>query len=239
MSYCLVLSIFLFSSQYSLLLTDNENVVAAVRQFRRSLYAHRSVASLRCAVRFIDDAEQCSRRMTPQTCNTLPRYTASLSWTRARVCVVFACGRVIRSLLRWIGSLAGAYWWQQQPQQPQKQLPKHSLYIVTLWVKQFISALDSTNVTQQVSFPYTGFLFQLIVINISLILWTLLLLLICILTSTMHPSVSSSDHFPICWLSQSQTNDNDFSTKWYESDNKYLHMRRWDEIIITKMSEEI
>jgi len=34
-------------------------------------------------------------------------------------------------------------------------------------------------------------------------------------------------------------NDNDFLTKWNESDNKYLHMKRWDEIIITKMSEEI
>jgi len=34
-------------------------------------------------------------------------------------------------------------------------------------------------------------------------------------------------------------NDNDFLTKLNESDNKYLHMRRWDEKIITKMSEEI
>jgi len=35
-------------------------------------------------------------------------------------------------------------------------------------------------------------------------------------------------------------NDNDFLTKWNESETKYLHMRRWDEMIITKMmSEEI
>jgi len=38
---------------------------------------------------------------------------------------------------------------------------------------------------------------------------------------------------------QYNDNDNDFLTKWNKSDNNYLHMRRWDEIIITKMSEEI
>jgi len=32
--------------------------------------------------------------------------------------------------------------------------------------------------------------------------------------------------FPRCSVND---NDNDFLTKWNESDQKYLHMRRWDE----------
>jgi len=52
---------------------------------------------------------------------------------------------------------------------------------------------------------------------------------------------NGSREFPefFAWKISEYQNDNDFLAKWNESDKKYLHMRRWDEKIITKMSEEI
>jgi len=53
-----------------------------------------------------------------------------------------------------------------------------------------------------------------------------------------HSTLGCPVHAHCKWFNQND-NDNDFLTKWNKSDNKYLHMRRWDEKIITKMSEEI
>jgi len=51
--------------------------------------------------------------------------------------------------------------------------------------------------------------------------------------------MSVINYIIILQLTMRVSKDNDFLTKWNESDKKYLHIRRWDEIIITKKSEEI